>query len=125
MGCIKNCLEKIKRYLTGEKEEAPGPRPTIRIGERHEAGPPQPPPSASEDAPRITVRAVHRNSSAADEAAPQAEEDIVNQELGKGIIVNKRRKPERCPICATRGRVVANTSGNGRWMCEECGSTFN
>ena len=112
---IWDWIEKIKRHFTGSKIDEKGERPTIRIHERHVL----PPPSAPESTPKIKVRAVHRNGSAAGET------DIVNRDIGKGIVVNKHGKPGRCPICATRGKVVVNMSGDGSWTCEECGSTFN
>lgn len=117
MWSIKDLIEKIKRYFTGGKIEKSGERPTIRIRERHEINSPSHP--ALESTPKIKVRAIHRNDSAAGET------DIVNRVLGKGIVVNECRKPGRCPICATRGKIVVNMSGDDSWMCEECGSTFN
>jgi hypothetical protein len=114
-------FEKIKQYFFGGSIEKNGERPKIRIGERHETRSLPP----LESAPKIKVRAVHKHSSEADRNAYRAEMNIENQDLGRGIVVKKRRKPGRCPICATQGRVVENTGSGNNWLCEECGSTFN
>ena len=122
MWSIKSWFKKIKEYFSGGKIEDGGEQPTIRIGERRY---PQSPSSASGSTPKIKVRAIHRNDSTTNENVYQDEVDVVNRNLGRGIVVNKRRKPGRCPICATRGKVVANTSGGDSWRCIECDSTFN
>lgn len=119
MCSIRDWIKKIMRYFMGGKIRERSERPTIRIRKQHETISSPLPPSDSESTLKIKVHAIHRNNSAVGET------DIINRDIGKGIVVNKCRKPGRCPICATRGKVVVNMRGDDSWMCKECGSTFN
>lgn len=130
MGAIKdlfeNLSEAVKQYFGGgDSAESHTPADqTIEIKERH-SGITWPPDSSSADAPKIKIGEVHTRESAAIRDVYRDGVNVVNQNIGKGITVNKQRKPGKCPICATQGRVEANVNGGDKWICEECGNTFN
>lgn len=123
MWSIKNLFEKIRQYFTVRKAPETPNRPTIVIGRRYGAASGETAPST--DAPKIKIRAVHRPETEAGSNVYRDEVEVERRNLGGGIVVNRQRKPGRCPICATRGKVIENTDGGDHWKCNECGSTFN
>lgn len=126
MGAIKELIEAVKQYFgDGDSEESRAPaEQTIEIRERH-SGSAQPAGSSPADVPKIKIGEIHRYKSEAIKDVYRDEVNVVKKNIGKGITVNKQRKPGKCPICATQGSVAANAGGGDKWICEECGSTFN
>jgi|GEM_PF-3748264 len=133
MGWIKDLLEKVKKYLNKvkkhfNKDNSPSTsKPTIEIRGRHDSQPTLQTRSAT-DSLRITIGEAHRRPSTAEGTVDYGSELDVqhrNRNVGRGITVKKQRKPRKCPLCATYGKVVANTGRGDRWRCEDCGLTFN
>jgi rubrerythrin len=125
MGRISDLFEKIKSFFNKKKFLDKSSRPTIEIHDRYNLNSMQHSHSSSE-VPQITIREVHRCIQTETERdIYRREVDVPNPNIGHGITVKKQRKPGRCPLCATKGKVVENTARGGRWKCEECGSTFN
>ncbi len=122
MGMINNLFDKIKNFFNKRKNLNESSKPTIVIRERHDIDSEHYSQSFDEG-PRITIREVHREGTTA--TGDLSEVEVQTPNLGHGITVKKQHKPSRCPMCATKGKVVANPSGRERWKCEECGSTFN
>lgn len=130
MGLLKDLFkvvsEAVKQCFGGDdssRSDAPADR-TIIIKEHHSGGALLTD-SSFTDVPKIKIGEVHRHNSATISDVYRDEVNVVNQNIGKGITVNKQRKPGKCPICATPGRVAANVNGGDKWICKECGSTFN
>ncbi len=110
MGRIKNWFAKMGRRA-GNGEPPAGP--AIEIRQRHDAAP--------EDPPTISIlRTTERPSM----ESAEGEKNAPDLALGQGMRVIAQRSPRRCPICATRDKVVANSGEGGKWKCEACGSVF-
>lgn len=125
MGWIKNLFKIIKSYFSEKELSDRTSKPTIEIHGRNDPHSVQRLPS-SDEPPQITIGEIHRRvPDAVGTDVYRSEVDVQNPNLGHGITVRKQHMPGRCPLCATQGKVVANTNGNRRWRCEECGSTFN
>lgn len=110
MSRIKNWFAILKRRARADEPPA---RPAIEIIERHGAGP--------EDPQAISI---FRTNERTPTESAESEETTPDLAISQGLRVIARRNPRRCPICATQGKVVANSEGGGKWKCEACGSVF-
>ena len=126
MGKFKDWWERIKSKLKGEPVSSSSEKPKIVIKARHDS--PTPPTPSSPNAPRITIGNINRRTpTASGTNGYRGEVEVSNPNIGRGITVSRRRKPGRCPNCATTGCIIENPGGRPKWKCTvpECGHTFD
>lgn len=136
---IKEQIDKLKKKFKKKSLAVDTQTPKIVIRSRHNPlsfsqSQPQtaavPNSDEAESPPRIMIHSVNqRTPIASGTNVYRNDVDVQNPNLGRGITVNRQRKPSRCPMCATsRGQITENAGGNPRWKCTDppgCGGTFN
>ena len=76
--------------------------------------------------PKIEIKKVNKHTPPSSGTHVDGREvSVKRKNLGRGMTVNKQRKPGRCPICATTGGIIENPGGTPRWKCSACNETFN
>lgn len=121
MSKLKNWFNRtFKKNFRGSSSSSPSGG--IKIIRRTDTIPPPRPLNGG----RITIGQVHQNPPTT-QGVIRGEIPVENPNLGSGIIVAKRRKPVRCPNCATMGCIIENPTGRTKWICtvSECGHTFD
>ena len=130
MNFVKEQFEKMKSFIKKRKSIIADnqSQQKIVIRSRHDAMPSFEAQSVVfvEETPRITIHNVNQRTPIAFGTSVYRDDiEVQNTNIGSGIIVNRQRKPGRCPLCATRGEIIENPSGNRRWKCNACASLFN
>ena len=125
MGKVSDFLKRVSSFFSGDDSPAGSGRPTIEIRGRNDSTT-QRQQRTSSNPPRIKIGVINQRLPNGSGTNPyRGEVEIPKTNIGRGITVKKQRRPGRCPLCATKGKVVENVSGRDRWRCEECDSTFN
>ena len=113
---ISDLLKRLSEFLSGDDSPTKLGKPRIEIRGRNNSSTQQQ--LTSSNPPRINILGINLRRPNESETNPYGD-------IGGGITLRKHRKPSRCSVCATKGKVVANVRGPDRWRCEECGCTFN
>lgn len=125
MGKIIDFLKRVSSLISGDDSPAGSERPMIEIRARNDSTSQQQQ-RTSTNLPRIEILGINQRLPNGSGTNPNRDEvEIFKSNIGRGMTVKKIRKPGRCPLCATKGKVVANVGGGDRWRCEKCDSTFN
>ncbi len=122
---IKAYLQKTSRTYDHHTTTTPSTSapavPRITIIQRHDGA--QPERHRRSGNASITIRNINKRT--APISGTLAEGSGQQTDLGNGITMKRQRKPNRCPICATTGKIEANADGRNKWLCKACGHTFN
>jgi hypothetical protein len=79
-----------------------------------------------QSAPVITIHRVNeRPNPLATTVIYGSEVRVERTDLGRGITVNRRRKPTICPECRTPNSIIPNEAGRDQWRCTVCEKVFS